>query len=229
MNESNNVDQSDDPEMLAAIRAAFGEEALGMLSDDIEIGTGDDLANQQNLNELVEEIDNATLSSSGISDEAKPAPRTTEDADKHIVVQVSGRTFGIPMDNVHEIQRLPKVTFLPGVPDWILGVTNLRGNVVSVVDLQELLQLPETDAPAISKRLVMSHSLVDDIATGLVVDRVVGIRNVPKSKTLKPTSPVDDRVATFLSGVFELDENLVALLDIDKLLLSEEFRQFDAA
>lgn len=232
MSDAKNVEQSEDLEMLAAIKAAFGEEALGMLSEDIELGTGEDLSNQQNLDDLVADIDNATLANTAANsatEEGTTGSRASEEAEKHIVVQVSGRTFGIPMANIHEIQRVPKVTFLPGVPEWILGVTNLRGNVVSVVDLQQLLQLPETDAPAISKRLVMSHSLVDDIATGLVVDRVIGIRNISKSKLLKPTAPVDDQVANFLSGMIDLEEQLVALLDIDKLLLSEEFRQFDAA
>lgn len=225
----------DDLEMLEAIRAAFGDEALGMLASDSDHAAdesfpsgehGEQSASRPSLDALVREIDNATVRDAAPSNGASAVK---DDTQKHIVVEISGRVFGVPMANVHEIQRVPKITFLPGVPDWVLGVTNLRGNVVSVVELRQLLGLPAVDSPIVSRRLVMTHSLVDEVATGLIVDRVIGIRNLSQSKVIKTTAPVNDQVACYLTGMWELNDQLVALLDIDKLLLSEEFRQFDAA
>ena len=231
-----NLEQSsdDDLEMLAAIKAAFGEEALGMISEESELDAKQGQSHEKPLEELIREIDEATLKGDEENAEQSAASNFSEasnadDIEKHIVVQIGDITFGIPMGNIHEIQRVPKITFLPGVPDWVLGVTNLRGNVVSVVDLRQLLHLPTSESPVVSRRLVMTHSLVDELATGLIVDRVVGIRNLRQDQVIKTTAPVSDQVANYLTGMIELEEHLVTLLDIDKLLLSEDFRQFDAA
>lgn len=219
-NNSNPTDE--DLEMMEAIKAAFGDDAADLFDGDVtEIAA----ANQVSLDDLVREIDVAT---SG-AEEAETQPVSSDEViEKHIVVEVSGSTFGIPMGNVHEIQRVPNVTYLPRVPEWVLGVTNLRGNIVSVVDFRQLLDMEETDTPTTSRRLVMVHSLVDEVATGLVVDRVMGIRNLRKSKIAKTTGATD-QMSRFIRGMIDIEGRLVALLDIDKLLLSEDFRQFDAA
>ena len=219
-NDSNPPEE--DLEMLEAIKAAFGDDAAGLFDGDAsEIP----LENQVSLDDLVREIDGATSEPEDI--DVQPIA-TDEVIEKHVIVEVSGSTFGIPMDNVHEIQRVPNITYLPRVPEWVLGVTNLRGNIVSVVDFRQMLEMNETDAPTTSRRLVMVHSLVDEVATGLVVDRVMGIRNLRKGKIAKTTAATD-QMSRFIRGMIDIDGRLAALLDIDKLLLSEEFRQFDAA
>ena len=219
----------DDAEMLAAIRAAFGDEAA---EEEMEDDTSSfDKAGDQDLalEQLVREIDQKAVEGAKASQTSVPVKSTQEETSlKFIVVEMAGTVFGIPMENVYEIQRVPRVTFLPGVPDWVRGVTNLRGNIVSVVSLQSLLGLEQSDSTSNSQRLVVTQSLVDDVDSGLIVDRVVGIRNFQKSQIQKPTASVNDRIEPYLTGVVDSDQ-LVALLDIDKLLLSDEFRQFDAA
>ena len=132
------------------------------------------------------------------------------------------------MDNVYEIQRVPRITYLPNVPDWVLGVSNLRGNVVSVVDLRALLGIQCEEPLANNQRLVVTQSLVDEIDSGLLVDRVVGIRSFSTRHIKTPTSSLHPQIERYLTGVVDATD-LVVLLDIDKLLLSEEFRQFEAA
>ena len=149
------------------------------------------------------------------------------DIEKIVVVELGDSVFGIPMVNVHEIQRVPKVTLLPNVPNWVLGVANLRGNILSVVDLRLLLGMAPFDAAPSSRRLVVTQSLVDDVDTGFIVDRVIGIRAVAVQSVAPPTAPVNDQIAPYLTGVVEVDDALVAFLDIDKLMLSEDFRQFE--
>lgn len=219
-NDSNPPEE--DLEMLEAIKAAFGDGAADLFDG---AATEIPLENQVSLDDLVREIDGATSEPEDINVQPVASDEVIE---KHVIVEVSGSTFGIPMDNVHEIQRVPNITYLPRVPEWVLGVTNLRGNIVSVVDFRQMLEMKETDAPTTSRRLVMVHSLVDEVATGLVVDRVMGIRNLRKGKIAKTTAATD-QMSRFIRGMIDIDGRLAALLDIDKLLLSEEFRQFDAA
>ena len=85
---------------------------------------------------------------------------------------------------------------------------------------------PFESAPG-GRRLVVTQSLVDDLDSGFIVDRVIGVRSISQRNVLPPTAPVNDQVTPYLSGVVEIDEALVALLDIDKLMLSEDFRQFE--
>ena len=220
-NDLNSPDE--DLEMMEAIKAAFGDDAADLFDEN---APDTEIASQVSLDDLVREIDSVTA---GTEDVDSQQPVSTDEViEKHLVVEVSGSVFGIPMGNVHEIQRVPNITFLPRVPEWVLGVTNLRGNVVSVVDFRQLLEMDETDTPTASRRLVMVHSLVDEVATGLVVDRVMGIRNLRKSKIAKTTGGTD-QMSRFIRGMIDIEGRLAALLDIDKLLLSEDFRQFDAA
>lgn len=215
----------DDAEMLEAIRAAFGDDAVDEIDNTFGIPE-DDRQEDKALEKLVRDIDDAAVAG---TQSAPSARKHADDGDqkKFIVVQMGGTTFGIPMENVYEIQRVPRITFLPGVPNWIRGVTNLRGNIVSVVSLESLLGLESVEHTT-SQRLVVTQSLVDDVDSGLIVDRVIGIRSFRKSQIQMPTASVNGSIEQYLTGVVDADQ-LVALLDIDKLLLSEEFRQFDAA
>jgi len=210
---------ADDLEMLEAIRAAFGDEAL---EDVLPEGFRDNHA----LDEFVRDFDDAATQCA--TQAKQPAKQLEEETHKFIVVEVGETKIGIPMGNVYEIQRVPRVTFLPGVPEWIQGVSNLRGNIVSVVNLKLLLGFDEDGSVATSQRLVVVLSLVDEIASGFVVDRVIGIRNFRNRQLQKPTATFNSNVEPYLAGVVDSD-SLIALLDIDKLLLSDEFRQFDAA
>ncbi len=223
MSENNKTTQSesDDLEMLEAIRAAFGEDAVSDIGDSPE-------SKEKTLEELLAEIDAEAIDGAKTAAAANAPELADEGTLKYIVIRLGATAFGIPMDNVYEIQRVPRVTFLPGVPEWIQGVSNLRGNVVSVVDLRLLLGLEINEAALSSQRLVVSQSLVDDVDSGFIVDQVIGIRNFTKNQIQAPTASINPQIEAYLTGVVDADQ-LIALLDVDKLLLSEEFRQFDAA
>lgn len=226
MSEGHDFDQTndDDLEMLEAIRAAFGDDAVGEM-DGAASGSSSD---EGQLEDLIRDIDEAAMEGAQTAQAKQPKKQVEEESHKFIVVELGETKFGIPMGNVYEIQRVPRITFLPGVPDWVKGVSNLRGNVVSVVNLKLMLGLEEGDSVASSQRLVVTQSLVDEIDSGFVVDRVIGIRCYGKSQIQKPTASINSNIEPYLTGVVDSD-SLIALLDIDKLLLSEEFRQFDAA
>ncbi|MDB4439574.1 chemotaxis protein CheW [Planctomicrobium sp.] len=214
---------SDVEEMMNAISDVFGDISDEFL-DDMDDDMGDDSVT---LDDLVQQIDDSL---SGDSKAAKSAqPIEASNLRRFVVVELNGSLYGLAMDNVLEIQRVPKVTRLPRVPSWISGVANLRGTVISVVKLREVLGLPRSEEGDSTSRLVVVQSLVDDLETSLIVDRVIGIRNLPIDNVKPPTAQVTTKVAQYLRGVLEHNEQLIAILDLEKLLLSEEFRQFEAA
>lgn len=211
-------DNEQDQELLDAIAAAFGEDALASFADSAESPD----TPLVDLEQAVRQIDSTTQSHS-------LDPRSIDISEQTLTLvafQLGETTYGMPMHHVTEIQRVPAITHLPHLPDWVLGVTNLRGNIVSIVDLRMLLGLEPTDPVIGSRRLVVIQSLVDEIDTSLIVDRVIGIRTVPQRLVVTPTAPVDEQIGRYLAGVVDHENRLIVLLDPEKLLLSEEFRQF---
>ena len=150
---------------------------------------------------------------------AKPAA-------KHVLFVLNEAHYAVPLANVLELQRLPHITTLPNAPDWLRGVTNLRGEVLSVVDLRSLLGMPAAESP-VSQRLIVVRSTREEISTGWIVDRVLGIRGIA-AEDLKPSSTLmTGPAASFLSGVVDRDARLIAVLDVNRVLSSPEMRQFE--
>lgn len=174
------------------------------------------------LHELAARIARRTLGS--LRDLDSTEPNST--AIKHVLFELGETCYAIPLDNVLELQRLPRLTPLPNVPDWLRGVMNLRGDILSVVDLRSLLGLPAFDQPQ-SQRLVIVRSTQEEIATGWVVDRVVGVRRLAIEEA-QPTVPTTNGVAVrFVRGLIRHEEKTVALLDVNRVLSSPEMRQFE--
>ena len=202
-------------EMLDAIAAAFGDDAIELLKDDVAEHASE-LAAENDLESVVSAIDDSHAFTEGHSEDHTESSDTL--TEKYILVRLDETLLAIRMCNVAEIQHVPHHTLLPGVPDWLLGVTNLRGNVVSVVDLGRFLGLSPTDASSSQRRLMVAQSLIDDLETGLIVDSVLGIRRYSPKHAVPPTAPVGDELAPFLTGVIEDEDQIIALFDIDKLL-----------
>ncbi|MCA9170030.1 MAG: chemotaxis protein CheW [Planctomycetales bacterium] len=206
-----------DQELLDAIAAAFGADAVAALGEN-EVVASPSL----DLDATVQELDQAIY---GQLPNQGQVTRSVE-TQQIVAFQLGETTFGMPMEHVTEIQRLPRVTNLPNVPEWLQGVANLRGHIVSVVDVRTLLGLEPSDSGNPTRRLMVVQSLVDEIDSGLIVDRVLGIRNIDPKQVHEPTSPMEDELSDYLSGVIELEERLIVLLDVEKLLLSDALRQF---
>ena len=159
-----------------------------------------------------------------------PAP-TSGQADsattKFLLFAVGPSQYAVPLTNVVEILRIPNITRLPHVPDWLCGVINLRGDVISVVDLRRLLDLPGSEPPR-DPRLVVLRSNTEAIVAGFVVDTMIGMRGIGPTE-LKPCSEREaGSLAQYLSGWFDRDEKLIPVFDVEHLLTAPELRQFDA-
>lgn len=156
---------------------------------------------------------------------ARPGP-SRPSAPRHVVWELNAVRYAVPMENVREIQRLPRITPLPQVPEWLLGVTNWRGELLSVVDLRSLLKLPPNEQRH-SQRLLIVHSTAEEIFVGWVVDRLIGLRGIPRQE-LHRVAPGKTECCGFFRGIAEVEGHLVGVLDVNRVLASPELRQFDA-
>jgi len=142
-----------------------------------------------------------------------------------VLFGVAEATYAVPEGYVSEVARVPAMTAVPRVPAWLRGVTNLRGDIVSVVDLRVFLGQDPTSLH--TGRLVVVRLPNEDFSMGLLVDRVDLIASVPRDAVRLPVSPVEGALAPFLTGVCQVGERLVTVIDLDRLLRSADIRQFE--
>ena len=154
---------------------------------------------------------------------AAPAPVRT--LARYVLFTVAGAHYAVPQPHVTELDRVPAFTFVPNVPAWVRGITNRRGDILSVVDTRTLLGI-ERLATGTGRMLVV-RLLDDSCSLGLLVDEVHQIVSVPPGDVRAPGPGLDGPLAPFLAGLVELDHRTVAVLDLDRLLRSPLIRQFD--
>lgn len=157
-----------------------------------------------------------------------PQPESKSNRIKHVVFVLDGTHYALPLTNVLEIQRIPRITSLPHVPSWLRGVTNMRGDVLSVVDLRMLLGI-ETADRSNDERMVVVKSTSEDLAIGWIVDRVVGIRGIEPNETQPCSTTKASPDAGFIQGIVQRDDRVIAVLDVNRVLNSPILRQFELA
>jgi purine-binding chemotaxis protein CheW len=122
----------------------------------------------------------------------------------HVRVRVAAEHYALPVEQVLEVADLGEIASVPGSPPEILGVRNLRGQVIPVIALATLLGL-SGDQPS---RVVVAES--GELHAGLVVDDVVDVGELP---------PVSEQIESdYLLGALLIDGQLVGVLDLDSVL-----------
>jgi purine-binding chemotaxis protein CheW len=156
---------------------------------------------------------------------APAAVAAVPSSNRYVVFAIASTCYAVPEAYVTELERVPRMTLVPRVPAWLRGVTNLRGDIVSVVDLRIYLGLSGVLPP--SARLLVVRLLDEPFATGLIVDAVDRIVTLQAGEINSPAAPLDGPLTPYLAGVCTVGERLVAVLDIASLLRSPDLRQFD--
>jgi purine-binding chemotaxis protein CheW len=175
------------------------------------------------LDEIVEQTDAAIAASSGES-EWEAEPGITPDnlpQEKYLLFVLAETKYAISIRNLLEVDKPWAVTPLPKGPLWLTGVTNLRGEIISVIDGRSFFQLPE-QTPQGQQRLCVISTSDREVTTGLLVDRVEGMMYLAEELICEPTVAVEDQVLPFLRGVYEHKGKWLSVLDLDKLLHSLE-------
>jgi purine-binding chemotaxis protein CheW len=138
---------------------------------------------------------------------------------------VGATAYAIGEEFVTELDRVPRITPVPQTPEWLRGVTNRRGEILSVVDLRTYLGHGHTAAA--TGRMLVLRLPFEDFSLGLLVDAVDGIVSVEEDAIHPPASTLEGALAPFLAGMAVVSDQLIAVLDLDRLLRSSDIRQFD--
>ncbi|MBN2528690.1 MAG: chemotaxis protein CheW [Deltaproteobacteria bacterium] len=132
-----------------------------------------------------------------------------------VIFQVGETYCGITIDNVQEINKNMEITTVYSAPEYVRGVINLRGQIVTIVDMRKKFHMEPSE---ISKRMnnVVVNSKGEQI--GLLVDNVEDIIPANQDEILPSPPHMNDAMGKYFTGVYKLEEDLVAILDMDKLL-----------
>ncbi len=126
----------------------------------------------------------------------------------------------VPLDQVTEVLHCPELTPVPGTRTWLKGVANVRGNLVTIVDLPEFFGKEAVVIDQDSRLLVMN---VEDLHTALLVDEVFGLRHFDEEEEKQELAGMDDPAGAFLSGAFLKDNVLWGVFDMKTLVNSASF------
>ena len=146
----------------------------------------------------------------------------TETVDfKMVTFSLAGKEYGIDIMKVKEISKADRFTYVPNTSPYVRGVYNLRGDIISIIDLRVMFHLP---APSRSEGVMEDMIILrlDNYFIGVIVDsidKVVGI----SSNSIQPPHPLfGDINIKFIKGIVENDKRLYIILDVDKILGESE-------
>ncbi|MCP3869733.1 MAG: chemotaxis protein CheW [Gammaproteobacteria bacterium] len=132
-----------------------------------------------------------------------------------VTFRLDDETYGINVMQVQEVLRMTEIAPVPGAPDYVLGIINLRGNVVTVIDTRGRFGLPPVEVSD-HTRIVIIES--EKQVLGILVDSVAEVVDIRSSQVDTPPSVGSEDASRYIQGVATLKDNLLILVDLNRLL-----------
>jgi purine-binding chemotaxis protein CheW len=152
-----------------------------------------------------------------------------EEMDELLTFSISHEEYAFRVMKVEEVLRLQQITAIPAVPDYVLGITSLRGKIIPVINLQKRLNLdnPSQDIPSpadpgngtkqeFEKKIVIISGPRGLI--GATIDRVMGVVRLPRNKILPPPGHLDEAGLKFIEGIIVLNKRFISVVDSDSAM-----------
>lgn len=134
---------------------------------------------------------------------------------KVIVFQLADKEYAIPLSNVQGIEKLMHITRVPKTAKYVKGVINLRGVVTPIIDLRERFGIPVSNNEETTRIIIIT---TDEMEVGFVVDSANDVIDIPVSSIEQQPEVVGSNEVDFISGVAKLENRLLILLHLDKVL-----------
>ena len=139
-----------------------------------------------------------------------------------VTFRLQDEIYGINVMQVQEVLRVTEIAPVPGAPHYVLGIINLRGNVVTVIDTRERLGLDAKEMDE-STRIVIIEA--EKLVVGILVDAVAEVVDLRLSEIESAPSVGNDESSKYIQGVASRDGELLILVDLNKLLNDEEWAE----
>ena len=141
-----------------------------------------------------------------------------------VTFRLFNETYGINVMQVKEVLRYTEIAPVPGAPAFVLGIINLRGNVVTVIDTNNRFGLPSSEITDDTRIVIIEseHNVI-----GILVESVAEVVYLRKSEIEPAPNAGTEESAKFIQGVSNRNDDLLILVDLNKLLNEEEWAEFD--
>ena len=140
-----------------------------------------------------------------------------------VIFAIGNEEFGVNINEVREIIRIEQITKIPNTNPYIKGVINLRGGIIVVIDLAMKLGLPTKEADKNTRILVVD---IENTVVGMIVDSATEVLRLGGEQIQPPPEIITEKInSDFIEGVGILDERLLILLDMAKVLEAKEIAQ----
>jgi len=137
-----------------------------------------------------------------------------------ITFQLGEEVYGVDVKQVREILRINNILPVPGTPDYILGITNIRGNVVTVLDGRTRINLQMIDTTDASRMIVLESG--DDVVA-VVVDNVSDVLDLPESSIDSNVKLKVNRGSKYISGVVTYTGGLIIILSAERFITEDQY------
>lgn len=144
---------------------------------------------------------------------------------QYVTFRLAEETYGINVMMVQEVLRYSEIAPVPGAPDYVLGIINLRGNVVTVIDTRQRFGLLPSEVSDSTRIMIIE---ADQQVVGIMVDSVAEVVYLQQSEIETAPNVGNDESAKFIQGVCNKNNELLILVELDKLMSEEEWSELAA-
>lgn len=136
---------------------------------------------------------------------------------KYLVFNISKENYAVPLSDVREILKIPTITSLPKKPNYFSGVFNLRGKIVSVIDMRKVNNIPKADIVALKNCIIIIN--YSDIEFGIIVDEAIQVKKIENCDIEKLSSNQKNKHHDWVDGVIRNkdDDNISLSINVNAL------------
>lgn len=139
-----------------------------------------------------------------------------------VTFRLENESYGINVMQVQEVLRYTEIAPVPGAPPYVLGIINLRGNVVTVIDTRSRFALTNTETTDQTRIVIIE---AENQVVGILVDAVAEVVYLRQSEIETTPNVGNDESAKFIQGVCHKNDELLILVDLEKLMSDEEWME----
>lgn len=139
-----------------------------------------------------------------------------------VTFRLDNETYGINVMQVQEVLKHSEIAPVPGAPNYVMGIINLRGNVVTVIDTRDRFGLSPGEVTDNTRVVIIE---ADEQVVGIMVDAVAEVVYLKQSEIETAPNVGNDDTAKFIQGVCHKNDELLILVELEKLLSDEEWSE----
>jgi len=142
-----------------------------------------------------------------------------EELQRWVTFELDNESYGVSVAEVREVLRYSDIAPVPGAPDFVIGIINLRGNVVTVIDTRLRFGLASTEVNDATRIIIID---IEDQEVGILVDSVAEVVDLDINAIEAAPNVGAEDTSRYIQGVTSMEGNLLILIDVNKLLTEEE-------